>query len=305
MKPILLLLLASMAVCACTLLFFVMRARNRRLLLNALRPAYSDAPDSIGISVLCSGVSDPAQIENLLSSEYARYEVVVVLDARCRPMEFAALVARYRLIRVEWVCTGELEVEGVRALGRSRKRRFRRLVLVDRASDGPAGDFDAAASVSTYDYLLPVRAGQYLLPGAVERLVAELGGEPSGTLDAVRSCLCEPALLLSREAVVAAGGFGRHPLGSIPRGRRRMLWEPLLTVRGRRRAIPGPVRAAAGVLLVAAVVAAAAAGWWMLAAVLVTGALVWSAAACVALLAEEMAPEAASILAVWRRAFRP
>lgn len=142
--------------------------------------ASSDAPDGIGISVLCSGVTDAAQIENLLSPEYSRYEVIVVLDARRHAAEFAALTARYRMIRVEWVCSGELEVSGVRALGRSRRRCFRRLVLVDRARDSEAGDFDAAASVATYDYLLPVRAGCFLLPGSVERLGRRTGRRPAG-----------------------------------------------------------------------------------------------------------------------------
>ena len=128
----------------------------------------------------------------------------MVLDARRHAAEFAALTARYRMIRVEWVCSGELEVSGVRALGRSRRRCFRRLVLVDRARDSEAGDFDAAASVATYDYLLPVRAGCFLLPGSVERLVAELGEGRPGSLDLIRSPLGEPAALLSREAVVAA-----------------------------------------------------------------------------------------------------
>ena len=228
MKPILLLLFAATAACVGALLPLISRARSKRLLLNAVRRASSDAPDGIGISVLCSGVTDAAQIENLLSPEYSRYEVIVVLDARRHAAEFAALTARYRMIRVEWVCSGELEVSGVRALGRSRRRCFRRLVLVDRARDSEAGDFDAAASVATYDYLLPVRAGCFLLPGSVERLVAELGEGRSGSLDLIRSPLGEPAALLSREAVVAAGGFGMRPLRGIPRCRRRMLWEPLL-----------------------------------------------------------------------------
>ena len=216
MKPILLLLFAATAACVGALLPLISRARSKRLLLNAVRRASSDAPDGIGISVLCSGVTDAAQIENLLSPEYSRYEVIVVLDARRHAAEFAALTARYRMIRVEWVCSGELEVSGVRALGRSRRRCFRRLVLVDRARDSEAGDFDAAASVATYDYLLPVRAGCFLLPGSVERLVAELGEGRPGSLDLIRSPLGEPAALLSREAVVAAGGFGMRPLGDSP-----------------------------------------------------------------------------------------
>ena len=69
----------------------------------------------------------------------------MVLDSLRYPVEFAAFTARYRMIRVEYALSEELPVTGVRALGRSRKRRFRRLVLVDRAQDTPAGDFDAAA----------------------------------------------------------------------------------------------------------------------------------------------------------------
>lgn len=238
MKLFLLLFFVVAAGCACALLLAVLRARDRRLLVAAARTAYSDAPDGIGISVLCSGVTDPAQLENLLSSEYSRYEVVVVLDSRRQAAEFGALVARYRMIRVEWTFAGELEVTGVRALGRSRKRCFRRLVLVDRVFDGAAGDLDAAAAVATYDYLLPVGRGQCLLPGTVERLVAELGSEPPGSLDLVRSHLGEPAALLSREALVAAGGFGMRPLRGIPRSRRRILWEPLLAPSEARRSLP-------------------------------------------------------------------
>ena len=259
MKPILLLLFAATAACVGALLPLISRARSKRLLLNAVRRASSDAPDGIGISVLCSGVTDAAQIENLLSPEYSRYEVIVVLDARRHAAEFAALTARYRMIRVEWVCSGELEVSGVRALGRSRRRCFRRLVLVDRARDSEAGDFDAAASVATYDYLLPVRAGCFLLPGSVERLVAELGEGRPGSLDLIRSPLGEPAALLSREAVVAAGGFGMRPLRGIPRCRRRMLWEPLLAAPRSGTRMPGRLRGLAAASLAAAFAAAAAA----------------------------------------------
>ena len=280
MKLVLLLLFVAAAVCACTLLLLVLRARERRLLAAAARAAYSDAPDGIGISVLCSGVTDPAQLENLLSPEYSRYEVVVVLDSRRQAAEFGALAARYRMIRVEWASTGELEVVGVRALGRSRRRCFRRLVLVDRAFDGVEGDLDAAAAVATYDYLLPVGEGRYLMPGAVERLVAELGSEPPGALDLVRSYLGEPAVLLSREALVAAGGFGMRPLREIPYSRRRTLWEPLLAKPGSGWRVPRRWILLPALLLAAVLGLSAAAGWRSAAAASVTVALVWAAAAC-------------------------
>lgn len=263
------------------MLLAVLRARDRRLLVAAARTAYSDAPDGIGISVLCSGVTDPAQLENLLSSEYSRYEVVVVLDSRRQAAEFAALIARYRMIRVEWTFAGELEVTGcgrwgVRASGASGGWCSSiACSTVLRAISTPA------AAVATYDYLLPVGRGQCLLPGTVERLVAELGSEPPGSLDLVRSHLGEPAALLSREALVAAGGFGMRPLRGIPRSRRRTLWEPLLAPSEARRSLPRRWLFLPALLLAAAFGLSVAAGRWTAAAAVVTAALVWAAAACV------------------------
>ena len=141
---------------ATALLVPIVRERRKSRLLAPMRGLACDAPGGIGISVLCSGVSDPEQIRNLLAVEYANYEVIAVLDAARYPEEYATLVSHYRMIRVEWTPTGELAVEGIRSVGRSRKRRFRRLVLINRAADTTAGDFDAATTVATYDYLLPV-----------------------------------------------------------------------------------------------------------------------------------------------------
>lgn len=313
----LLFLLLAVAVAAVTVLWLVVRGRNKRLLLATSHVTAGDAPDGIGISVLCSGVRTQEQVENLLSVEYARYEVVVVLDSLRYPAEFAALSTRYHMIRVEYVLSEELPVPGVRALGRSRKRRFRRLVLVDRVQDTPDGDFDAAAGVAAYDYVLPVREGQYLLPGAVGRLVAEVGEQGAGTCDFVRSRIGEPASLLSREAVVAAGGFAARAGKNVPRRRRRNLWEPVFhkpqTVphsapqpvsqsmpqsapysapQSASQPVPKPrsgLRAVAASLLAAAVVAAVWTGWWPAAAVLVTAALVWCVAGCVSLALSDIA----------------
>lgn len=305
----LLFLLLAAAVAAVTVLWLVVRGRNKRLLLAASHATAGDAPDGIGISVLCSGVCTQEQVENLLSVEYARYEVVVVLDSLRYPAEFAALSTRYHMIRVEYALSEELPVPGVRALGRSRKRRFRRLVLVDRVQDTPDGDFDAAAGVAAYDYVLPVCEGQYLLPGAVGRLVAEVGEQGAGTCDFVRSRIGEPASLLSREAVVAAGGFAARAGKNVPRRRRRNLWEPVFhkpqtvphsapqpvsqsALQSVSQPVPKPhsgLRAVAALLLAAAIVAAVWTGWWPAAAVLVTAALVWCAAGCVSLALSDIA----------------
>lgn len=302
MLILLFLTLAAVAAAAFAVLFRVVRGRNKRLLLAGTYGTASDAPDGIGISVLCSGVRTLGQVENLLAAEYARYEVIVVLDARRYPAEFSALAVRYRMIRVEYVPSGELPVQGVRALGRSRKRRFRRLVLVDRAQDTARGDFDAAAGVAAYDYVLPVHEGQYLLPNAVGRLVAEVGECGAGMCDMVRTRLGEPGRLLSREAVVAAGGFANAPWRRVPRSRRKTLWEPIFCVLRRRQVRP-VVRTVLALLLAGGAGAAAWAGWWAAVAVLVTGALVWSVGGCVALALGDVAGTCAAGF-VPRRRFR-
>ena len=293
MLIVLLLLLAAVAAAALALLWLVVRGHNKRLLLAGSHAVASDTPGGIGISVLCSGVHAQEQVENLLSAEYAHYEVIVVLDSLRYPVEFAAFTARYRMIRVEYALSEELPVTGVRALGRSRKRRFRRLVLVDRAQDTPAGDFDAAAEVAAYDYVLPVREGQFLLPDAVVRLVAEVGARGVGGCDCVRARIGEPAVLLSREAVVAAGGFARRPGTAVPWRRRRSLWEPVFytpqSARRQRIGLQEVLRVVPAAALAAAIVAAVWTGRWPAAAVLLTAALVWCVAGCVSLALSDIA----------------
>lgn len=280
MTCVLLALLTAIAAAACAALRLIVRARNKRRLLAEARGISCDAPEGIGISVLCSALCDPARIEELLSVEYARYEVVVVIDARRHPAEFEGLVARYRMIRVEWKPSEEFPDAAVRTLGRSRKRCYRRLVLVDREQDTTEGDLNAAAAVATYDYVVPLCADMRLLPGAVERLAAELSEHPLGEVALVRTWVGGQALLVSREAMVAAGGFSPRLLRSIPHRKRLTLWEPLLCAAAPRRRLPPSGVLTAALLLLAAVVVAAAAGVWPLVAVLLTAAVVWSAAAC-------------------------
>lgn len=271
---------------SCVLLGLVERGARKRRLLAAPGGIGCDAPEEFGISVLCCGTCDAEQIAALMSEECARYEVVVAIDALRRPAEFEALAARYCMTRVEWRGSDELPVSGIRAVGRSRKRRYRRLVLVDRAQGTPEGDLNAAAAVATYDYLLPLDCGQRLLPDAVARLVAELGGEPAGRLALIGTRIGVPAMLVSREAVIAAGGFTPRLAGSIPRRQRRWLWEPLVRTAGAPRRRPGWVWPVAGL---GAAAVAAAAGAWTAASACAAAAAVCGAWACAAQTVREMA----------------
>lgn len=277
---------AAAIVCACVLLGLVVRGARKRRLAVATGGIACDAPEEFGISVLCCGVCSPEQVAGLLAEECARYEVVVAIDALRRPVEFEALASRYRMTRVEWRGSDEFPVTGIRAVGRSRKRCYRRLVLVDRAEGTPGEELNAAAAVATYDYLLPLDCGQRLLPDAVARLVVELGSEPAGRLALIRTRIGVPAMLVSREAVVAAGGFSPRLVRSIPRRQRRWLWEPLIRMPEGRRRLPGWLLPAAGL---AAAGAVAVAGWWFAASACATASAVCGAWVCAAEAAERAA----------------
>lgn len=190
-------------------------AADKRLLLAETRGMLCDAPDGRGISVLCSGVAGVEEVRRLLDEGYPRYEAVVVLDSVRRPEAFAAVLAEFHLIDVNYDPADDLPAEGVRGLYRSRKRCYRRLVVVDKAFTSCRADFDAAVGVAIYDYVLPLRPGIRMMPFCIGRLAIELSLEPAGAVELVRSPVGEPLLLVAREAAVAAGGFGRIWCGAF------------------------------------------------------------------------------------------
>lgn len=280
----------------------IVRSMRKRRLLARQHGLVSDAPEGTGISVVCSGVREHAQLENLLGVEYARYEVVVVLDARHFFAEFDAIVTRYRMIRVNYVPCEELPVDGVRGLYRSRQRSYRRLVLIDRAQSSAYEDFDAAGCVATYDYLLPVRQGCLLLPGTVERLAAELSECPSGMLELVRSRLAEPAVLVSREVVLREGGFSRKVGHSVRPGNRRTLYEALLFRPCMARSKDAVGGAVIGIALIVAAGFTAISGAWFATALLMSAVVIWSAVLLVVpLLNDQTRLKADALLTLCRR----
>lgn len=280
---VLLLLMVLAAAWALVAAARVRHAYTKRRLLAETPGVTCDGLDCMGVSAICSGIDDQKQIENLLSVEYARYEVVLVLDAQRNTQAFRRIVARYQLIGVNAPPSDELPVAGVRGLYRSRQRCYRRLVLLDRACSEPYDDFDAGVAVATYDYVLPLTGPCRLMPRAVERLVVELSEHPPGTLALVRSFAGEPAFLLARERVVRVGGFANRPEKGLPRREIKTLYETLVYRPERACRARGGGRWILSVLLPGlALVAGIGFSFWMLAAALMTAALVVTAFRCVA-----------------------
>lgn len=228
----------------------------RRRLWLSMHGARADAVGGIGLSVLVPEGVTLRRAEELLSVEYALYEAVFVIDGARQAELLELLAERYDLFRTGCRPTGELPAEGVRALYRSRKRRFRRFVLLDMRQADRSAALNAAAEAATYDFLLPLRPTERLTCGAVERAVCELAAAvpPPAVLRARSGA---GATLYRRSALVAAGGFG----GALRRLKpRRTIFDPVTVdcaPSRRLRRIGGAV----GVVAAAAVAVAAPVRW--------------------------------------------
>lgn len=310
------------------------RAARTRRLAALSHQAMCDASDAVGLSVLCGHDTPTEQLERLLAVEYLRYEVIQVLDARAEADRYAALAARYALFETEYRPTREFPIRGVRALARSRSRNYRRFVLLDRAAARPGlsglfwggrrqqrreaaarlrADWNAAASVAAYEYLLPLEGRCEVLPGSVERLIALLGAERGAAPQRIRARLggdwllrplmgveraagvC-PLTLYAREAVAEAGGFARVERYPFARAQCRTLREPLarrpLSVREVRAAGPSWRLRLGVALLVGGMAVGAAAGWWAAVAACAALLAVWRAAVCIEAEGRRMVGEA-------------
>lgn len=268
-QTLLFIFLSSVTIGILLLFTLVVRSYRKRLLLSETKGLSCNAPDSIGISALCSGVYEMSQIENLLNVEYERYEIVIVLDSELYAMAFTSLLSRYKMIKVSYGLSREIPVLGVRALYRSRSRSFRRVVIIDKRYTTIEDDFGVATGVATYDYVFCMAKNTMLLPNAIDRMVIEIGESERGSLDLVRTQIAESLYLFRRDFVIDEGGFGNISVRKIKNGRVKNLYEPLMYVPHKSYSTYRD----AWILPILLTVGVAAAAWsslWMLTAVLLT-----------------------------------
>lgn len=222
--------LASAAICVVTLaaLWRLWRGRCEGEWLRGRMAGFCDAADGAGISLLYTGIRDAGEAVELLSEEYARYEAIVVADGQEEAPLLEELKRRYALTAVDYRPGHELPVFGVRGLYRSQARGFRRLVVIDRERSAVTDDWDAAAEVASFDWLLPLRTGQRLLPTGLCRLAAEVNRDARRMVRVVTSTVGEPALLIVWEELAAVGGFSPRLLRCVHRSHRRRIGEAVL-----------------------------------------------------------------------------
>lgn len=189
-----------------------------------------DALAEPGVSLLVDYDGNEQTLEELLSLDYLRYEVVVVGNLAV-DHSLARVVERYSMVEVGAPVVDERLSNSPRRLYRSRRRSYRRLVVVDSAAEHTAERLDCALAVRSYDRVLAVERGVRLSPEALRVMVwracespdTEVITAPVMTDDSVMGAVSEvwgffgrcrtEVALMDGDTVVAVGGF------SAPRGR--------------------------------------------------------------------------------------
>ena len=296
---LLLLLLAATLYCIVRAVRAYRSESRRRLLAETYRTAV-DAAGGAGISLLC-GQSDLQRLERLLDVEYPAYEVVAAMDANDDYESFMAVVEHYRMVRVSHSLSHELPPAGIRALYRSRERRFRRLILIDKLSTVESDDRNASACYASYEYLWPLADGCLPAEDAVERLAVAVAEYENQDVALIRTDTGAPAALYRRETVVQCGGFGSAALARIPHRRIRtihdvLVWCPVRSCSlldaglgvepaaetcsstASRRAAVWSMRGLVTAIALTVAVSALRLGWLPFVAAVLTAALSWSTA---------------------------
>ncbi len=169
----------------------------------------------VGCSVICSAVDNLYHIEQLLNVEYDRYEVIIVLDAQLHTEKFAHIIAHYRMIKVNCSPSDELPTARIRNLYRSSSRNFRRLVLIDCEQRSAYDDFDAAASVASYKFLLPIRSHTLLHRHAIESAAIILSESNYKNIELLISHVGKGCYIFRRQTIIEHGGFSSHLIREI------------------------------------------------------------------------------------------
>ena len=162
----------------------------------------------MGCSAVCVGLYSLSHIQELLSVEYSRYELILVVDASSEAEAVRQIISHYKLVRVNSAVADSAASE-VRALYRSSRRTFRRLVLLDVSNISLYDNLNQAVEVASYDYILPIGRSVSLYPYAIEALAIAVAAADSPVrafrLDDSLSCY-----LFHRDSVVLSGGFSEH-----------------------------------------------------------------------------------------------
>ena len=202
--------------------------RRQRQFLTDLAGSYCSLGVA-GCSILCSQIKEFDHIISLLSTEYDRYEVIVVLDSNLYPESFNQILHHFKMILVNTPDVTELANTHIRSLYRSRLRCFRKLIVIDQGYVSLYDDLNAATTLASYDYVIPLATTYTLRSTAIDNIITTLSERDNSGIDLIESSV-DGCVIFHRDAIVEAGGFSHRIKHKIARNKRLSINFPLLCI---------------------------------------------------------------------------
>ncbi|MBE5033847.1 hypothetical protein [Gallalistipes aquisgranensis] len=165
--------LLLLAVCT-AVTFAGIRSIRRTRRRDALRGnvPVRETPPEAGVSVIVLGYRELGDVERWLSLDYPRYEVVLLTDFG-HDTHTGELLERYAMFRTEFMPLRELPCRQVRAVYRSRERRYRRLIVADTVFTAPAADFNCGVCLGSYEWTIAFDRWSVPRPDLLRCMVSE------------------------------------------------------------------------------------------------------------------------------------
>lgn len=176
----------------------------------------NDAMGFIGCSIITHNTYLITDIEQLLSSEYSRYEVILLLDSTHQEEHIARIIKHYRLTRVNHPLPEESALP-ISNLYRSTRREYRRLVLIDCDTTTPYAAMNAAISFASFDYIIPLKPHTALLPYAIETIATTLSDKQERNIELLYSDTIAPCFVFQRDGLLAHGGLSNDIARRVPK----------------------------------------------------------------------------------------
>ncbi len=148
-------------------------AIQRERLFRITEHLNGDILTETGISIIVCGNQTPEQIEQRLSSNYTMYELVLITDFDNDPAA-EELLRKYAMVQVEHALGSELACGSVKNVYRSRQRRYRRLVIIDRHIGSLSDAYNCGTEIAAYDHIIALDRWTFLHPDALRIFNTEL-----------------------------------------------------------------------------------------------------------------------------------
>lgn len=217
LEILLLLYLTSMSVVVITRTHRLIKAINLQRFISRSTNNCNTSIGFIGCSVICFRADSLKQIERLLTCDYYKYEVILSLNSTHQRELFNAIVKHYKLIKVNNSCPEEIATSPILALYRSRKRCFRRLVIVDSTATNEYDALNVALNISSFDYIIPASYSSYLHPTAITTVAITLSETEHQPPELIYCDTATPCYIFQRNALIDYGGFSEDIIKRYPK----------------------------------------------------------------------------------------